>query len=96
MTPKLTASSASKFKSKTAGVANRADEWRIFKSISFGRAADWAMTLPGIFWLIVQNITEKPTMRLRAMPSAKSLAVWLAASVPLADVGGALGEISTP
>jgi hypothetical protein len=26
-----------------AGVANRAGAWRIFKSITFSREADWAM-----------------------------------------------------
>jgi hypothetical protein len=30
------------------GIANRAGEWRIFKSITFSREADWAMMLPRI------------------------------------------------
>jgi hypothetical protein len=31
-----------------AGAANGAGAWRIFKSITFVREADWAMTLPRI------------------------------------------------
>jgi hypothetical protein len=45
---KLIASSAVKSWSEMAGVANRAGEWRTFKSITFSREADWAMTLPKI------------------------------------------------
>jgi hypothetical protein len=30
------------------GDANRAGGWKIFKSITFSRGADWAMTLPRI------------------------------------------------
>jgi hypothetical protein len=35
---KLIASFAGKFWGETAGVANRAGEWKIFKSITFNRA----------------------------------------------------------
>jgi hypothetical protein len=34
--------------SEMAGVANRAGEWKIFKSIIFNREVDWAMTRPRI------------------------------------------------
>jgi hypothetical protein len=43
LTLKLIASYAWKFWSEMAGGANRAGEWKIFKSITFGRGADWAM-----------------------------------------------------
>jgi hypothetical protein len=43
---KLIASFAVKFWGEMAGVANRAGEWKVFKSITFGRGAGWAMTLP--------------------------------------------------
>jgi hypothetical protein len=46
LTLKLIASSAVKSWSETAGVANRAGEWRVFKSITSSREANWAMTLP--------------------------------------------------
>jgi hypothetical protein len=36
---------AGKFWSETAGVANRAGGWKTFKSITFSREANWAMTL---------------------------------------------------
>jgi hypothetical protein len=45
---KLIASFAGKFWSETAGDANRAGAWRIFKSITFSHEVDWAMTLPRI------------------------------------------------
>ena len=38
---KLIANSVVKSSSETAGVANRVDVWRIFKSITFGREVDW-------------------------------------------------------
>ncbi len=45
---------------ETAGVANRAGAWKIFKSITFSREADWAMTLPRTWWHFVLDATEKP------------------------------------
>jgi hypothetical protein len=48
LTFKLIASFAAKSWSVMAGVANRAGERRVFKSITFSREADWAMTLPRI------------------------------------------------
>jgi len=45
---KRIANSAGKFWSATAGVANHAGEWRIFKFITFNGGADWAMTLQKI------------------------------------------------
>jgi len=36
-------SSAGKSWSEMAGDANGAGEWKIFKSITFSRGADWAM-----------------------------------------------------
>jgi hypothetical protein len=39
LTLKLTASFAGKFWSEMAGVANGADEWKIFKSIIFSHGA---------------------------------------------------------
>lgn len=42
------ASSAGKFWSETAGDANRVGERRTYKSITFSRGADWAMTRPRI------------------------------------------------
>jgi hypothetical protein len=42
---KFIASSAVKFWSEMAGVANRAAEWRIFKFITFSGEADWATML---------------------------------------------------
>jgi len=44
----LIASSAAKSWCEMAGVANRAGAWRIFKSITFAREGDWAMTLSTI------------------------------------------------
>jgi hypothetical protein len=41
---KLIASSAVKSWSVMDGGVNLAGTWRIFKSITFGREADWAMT----------------------------------------------------
>jgi hypothetical protein len=40
------------------GVANRADEWKIFKSITFSHEADSAMTQPRIWWLFVSRVTR--------------------------------------
>jgi hypothetical protein len=37
------------------------DVWRDFKSITFGREADWGMTLPRIWWRSVLNVTKEPT-----------------------------------
>jgi len=48
LTLRLIASFAVKFWSATAGVANRADEWKIFKSIISSGGANWAMTLSRI------------------------------------------------
>jgi hypothetical protein len=48
LTLKLIASSAVKSWSETAGVANRVGVWKVFKSITFSRGADWVMTLPKI------------------------------------------------
>jgi hypothetical protein len=48
LTQKLIVSSARKFWSGMAGVANPAGAWKIFKSITFSGGADWAMTLPKI------------------------------------------------
>jgi hypothetical protein len=48
LTRKLIASFAAKSWSEMTGVANRAGEWRIFKSITSSREADWAMMLPRI------------------------------------------------
>jgi hypothetical protein len=48
LTLKLIASFAGKSWSETAGDANRAGEWKIFKSITFSGGAEWAMTLPRI------------------------------------------------
>jgi hypothetical protein len=45
---KLIASFGLKFWSEMDGVANHVGEWKIFKSITFSRGADWAMTLPKI------------------------------------------------
>jgi len=42
---KLIASFAVKFWSETVGVAKVAGAWKIFKSITFSRGADRAMTL---------------------------------------------------
>jgi len=42
------ASFAGKSWSEMAGVANRAGGWKIFKSTTFSREADWAMMLPRI------------------------------------------------
>ena len=42
-----------------AGVVNRAGEWRIFKSITFSRGVDWAMTLLRIWWHFVLDATKK-------------------------------------
>jgi hypothetical protein len=42
-----------------AGVANRVGEWKIFKSTTFSGGADWAMTLPKIWWLFVHHATKK-------------------------------------
>jgi hypothetical protein len=39
---KLIASFAVKFWSEMAGVANRAGEWKVFKSITLSGGADWA------------------------------------------------------
>jgi hypothetical protein len=36
------------------GVANRAGAWKIFKSITFGRAAGWVMTRQRILCLFVR------------------------------------------
>jgi hypothetical protein len=41
--PKLIASFAVKFWGEMDGVVNHAGGWRIFKSITFSREADWAM-----------------------------------------------------
>jgi hypothetical protein len=48
LTLNLIASSAVKFWSATAGVANGVGGWKVFKSITSSREADWAMTLPRI------------------------------------------------
>jgi hypothetical protein len=48
LTLKLIASFAAKSWSGMAGAANGAGAWRIFKSTTFSREADWAMTLPRI------------------------------------------------
>jgi hypothetical protein len=48
LTLKPIVSSAVKSWSEIAGDVNRADAWKIFKSITFSRGADWAMTLPRI------------------------------------------------
>ena len=45
---KLIASSAVKSWSETAGVANGAGAWKVFKSITFGRGANGGMTKPRI------------------------------------------------
>jgi hypothetical protein len=45
---KLIDNSAAKSWSETVGVANGVGAWWIFKSITFSRGADWAMTLPRI------------------------------------------------
>jgi len=43
-----------------AGAANRVGVRRIFKSITFSREADWAMTLPRTWWHFVLDATDKP------------------------------------
>jgi hypothetical protein len=48
LTLKLIARSAAKSWSEMAGVANGAGTSTVFKSITFSREADWAMTLPRI------------------------------------------------
>jgi hypothetical protein len=48
LTLKRIVSFAVKFWRETAGDANRAGAWRIFKSITFNGEADWAMTQPRI------------------------------------------------
>ena len=50
---KLIASSATKSWCETAGVANRAGEWRVFKSITSSRGAAWVTTPSRISWLFV-------------------------------------------
>jgi len=45
---KRIASSAVKSWNEMAGVANRAGEWKVFKSITFSHEVDWAMTQPRI------------------------------------------------
>jgi hypothetical protein len=57
---KLIASSAAKFWSGMDGDVNRAGAWKIFKSITFSRGADWATTLPRIWLLFVLGATKKP------------------------------------
>jgi hypothetical protein len=64
---KRIASFAGKFWSETAGDANRAGAWRIFKSITFGRAANWVMTRPIILLPFassaIRRLTDKCTTR---------------------------------
>jgi len=43
LTLQLISSFVVKFWSEMGGDANRAGEWKIFKSITFSRGADWAM-----------------------------------------------------
>jgi hypothetical protein len=43
-----------------AGVVSHAGEWRIFKSITFSRAAVWVMTLSRIWSPFVLGATKKP------------------------------------
>jgi hypothetical protein len=57
---KLIASFAAKCWIETAGVANRVDTWRDFKSITLGRGAGWAMTMPRIWWPSVHHVIKKP------------------------------------
>jgi len=45
---KLIASFAARSWTETDGVAKVAGGWKIFKSITFGRGADWVMTRPRI------------------------------------------------
>jgi hypothetical protein len=56
---KRIASFAVKSWGEMAGAVNRAGEWRIFKSITFSRGVDWAMTLPRTWWHFVLDATEK-------------------------------------
>jgi hypothetical protein len=49
---------AAKFWNETAGIASRVDEWKIFKSTIFNRGAEWVMTQPRIWWLLVLSGTE--------------------------------------
>jgi hypothetical protein len=46
---RLIASFAEKSWSEMDGVANGAGEWRIFKSTTFSRGADWEVMLPKIY-----------------------------------------------
>jgi len=65
LTPKLIAGFAVKFWSEMAGVAIRADEWRISKSTTFSREADWAMTLPKIWSPSAHRAMEKPIAKIK-------------------------------
>ena len=56
---KLTAFSVGKSWTGMAGVANGAGEQRVFKSITFSREADWAMTRMKIWWLFALGATKK-------------------------------------
>jgi len=63
---RLIANSAGKSWSEMAGAANRAGAWRISKSITFVREANWAMTLPKTWSLSAHPAIKKPIGSLNA------------------------------